>query len=364
MGTGSRDGLPGNLVSRTVGSPRWWAIVDVMEVALLGVGIWGQHAWLPPLVRLAAAGTLRLTAVDLPESPSALKLEPRLLESTVRRGHATYRSWNERKRLSDAQLAVIAVPARKHLEVLKGLLAASPRLCRVICEKPGGDSLAEFEEMALLCEKRGIDLLVVDHYLLCDPIRSLLLGHRRPEGIDEVERIEAYLLETRADGPAQDANLDMLVHVVNLLHTLYPHSRLVPFEARFAQALDRPHASVTHAWVRGTLRHSRREIPVWIEVGKQMREDRKRLVLRQSAPKRDLRFELGSGSLPNVAQEPYAGILERAISAVPSSNVRLPVGVLAPTEARRTWEELEAVRRIATIARRYRAGKPRTPPTV
>ena len=296
-----------------------------------------------------------LTAVDLAPSVSGISPKNEWLQLLVQQGKAAYLSWSRLPRLVGVDVMVIAAPARRHLEILKRGLSVAGDLTWVLCEKPGGDSLPQFEDMLGLCAKASVNLAVVDHYLLRSQFVAWRARRSSRNGLEAVRRIEAALLERNREGPDQDVNLDMLVHILNMLRVLYPGSDFGVGAAWFARVAERPHANVTHALVEGALRLGQQRIPCLFEVGKSAHEDRKELVLEM--PDGVERLDLASGGIWS-----YSALLQEVVRTRPREEDLLDLGGISADLARRTWAELEAVRDIGRFVGEYAPGtRPRYP---
>lgn len=324
-------------------------------ICLFGVGSWAQRAWLPALWPMIEAEEVRLTAVDLPLSVSEINPKNQWLELLVQQGKVAYLPWSRLPRLVGVDVVVIAAPARRHLEILSRVLSEARDLTWVLCEKPGGDSLPQFEDMLALCAQATVSLAVVDHYLLRPQVAAWRARPSSRNGLAAVRRIEAALLERNREGPDQDVNLDMLVHILNILRVLYPDSQFRAGAAWFARLAERPHVNVTHALVEGELDLGERRVPCLFEVGKSAPENRKELVLEM--PDVVEKLDLAPG-----ASWSYSGLLQEVVRGHPRAEDLLDLGGISANLVRCTWTELEAVRSVGRFVGEYAPGtRPRYP---
>ncbi len=316
--------------------------MTMRKVGLLGVGKWGTERWLPALASLVQTGRITLSLADVETQP------PDRLLKYLKLPGISYVPWRGRSLLQDLDAVVIAVPAKKHYEVIRELLFRTRKLKKVVCEKPAGDSLAEFCRIAAACKSADVDLTVVDHYLLRPSVQRRL-GQVSAPGHSAVPTcVDAYMLEAKREGPPeQDANLDMLVHPLNVIHALLPGTRLVVDRAIFGRALDRPHANVTYCLVQGVLEARGTRIPCRIEVGKQVRDD-KRIVL-EGQP------EIGLSAATNWS---YVPLLEALLLDGGAPKALEQLGGLSANHMLQTWTELEEVRSQLHVIERYSVGNP------
>ena len=77
--------------------------------------------------------------------------------------HVQYVPFASCETLGELEAAIVVTGARDHLSTIKGILSSCRELRVLICEKPCGDSLAEFADAHHLCEAAGVQLVVSDH---------------------------------------------------------------------------------------------------------------------------------------------------------------------------------------------------------
>lgn len=352
---------------------------DTLHVALFGLGTWGRLYWAGPLLEMAKQGFVQLTLVDKSsESPwwfrdaVAAEVEihvpdlekcceaddltnPTLPDHTILLSHEQlrYASSSSIDGLRDLEAAIVVTGAWDHLAVIRSIFAMCPHLTYLICEKPCGDSMLEFIEIYSLCRDAGVQLVVTDHYLLRPNVQTWLSDPEYLVSVGQASVIEAFMLEAKSDGPPdQDANLDMLVHPLNLLHALCPSGRLEPDRVCKGRGLMNPHAAVTYCFVEGCWVCSEGRIPCRIEVGKQL-EDKKELVFGTSETPREL--QLGSGSPWARGVWAYRKLLDAVLLNAASSELRM-LGGISGFEMLKVWAEMTRIRNAGPRIQRYGQG--------
>jgi predicted dehydrogenase len=248
---------------------------QVPSVVLLGWGTWSQQHWSPILTNLARWQLVELTIVDRwPMAPAAL--HPLVEEGVLR-----YSSWDDcNVVIPTCEAAYVVTDAKAHLPVIQRLVEVGHHLRLIVCEKPCGESLTHVSEAIQACQRRGILLLIADHYLLRPPVQHLLQHPALLDALGGILRITATMTETKAAGPAQGVLADMATHLVNLLLALMPGSECVFNTAALARAAYQPHTiEETYAIAMGHLyRPGYPPISCVLECGKQLPEDRKALL--------------------------------------------------------------------------------------
>lgn len=246
----------------------------MLKAALIGVGKWAHGGWFQTLLDGAGSSLLELSIVDVEASiPTHIAKDPR--------SHlVTYVSQQEQQSIPILDLAVIAVPARRHHECIQRILPRVRPGGSLVCEKPGGNSISEFEDMCDMCRCRNISFAISDHYIVRQTVQAIL-GRECGSAclFDNAQKVHAHMLETQATGPDQDVDLDMTVHMLNLIHILLPNSSFVPEMTAQSQATSASHVDVTYSISQGVIVIDGQEIPCQIDVGKQMREDRKEIII-------------------------------------------------------------------------------------
>jgi len=315
------------------------------RAALFGVGQWAHEGWLQTLLDAAEKERIELYVVDLPQtSPPALRDDPRA-------GLATYVSWEDRARIGPLDLAVVAVPAKAHQDVIRSIASVLGLNRWLICEKPAGDSLLDFCSIWSFCGRLGWRFAVSDHYVVRPAVQALLCGEDRGDpSVADVSRVFAYMLETKETGPAQDAELDMLVHPVNLLHLFFPGSAFVPRRAFLARAAENPHANVTYVLTDGHLASAAGAIPCQIEVGKQLPADRKEILIQT----REGTVEIDLSPAPSWR---YATLVKKILEEDPAPEALADCGALAGSLMLRTWVSLASVQHLGKWLFPYAKGE-------
>jgi len=322
------------------------------RVALFGLGYWSKQHWLPPLLQLVKSGHVELYLLDLFEIP------PANLDSVLHESFVSYIPWSRQTQLTGIEVVIVVVPAKEHQRTVREILGSLKQLRYLICEKPAGDSLLDFSQIAYDCIRTATKLIVTDHYLLRPSVQALLRDQDRLKRIRTATTVKAYMLEERAEGPPeQDVNLDMLIHPLDLLHTLFPKSRFNAERSLFARAIDRPHAKVTYCLTEGGLDYDGRVIACRIEVGKQLRDD-KRIVFTTPADEETLSLALEKRDSDRVWS--YHPLLKSLLVGGRQNGDLAILGGLSYVALLSVWNEMENVRAQPTTIERYRAG---TPPT-
>ena len=326
---------------------------------MFGIGGWGRR-WFDDLLELARRGLIELTVVDLYEEP------PDVLKDPLKEGLVRYLPWDKALALPDLEIAIVVVPAKKHAEVIETILDfAQPKW--VLCEKTAGDSLSDFCRILDACERKGSKFVMCDHYILRKAVQHLLHESEKLAGLGEVSGIEAYMIEEKATGPDQEANKDMLIHTLDVVHILFPRSEFIPSEAFISQAKREPNADVTYTLSFGGLRFQGKGEGLCLhEVGKQL-FNRKEIIIKAEAG--TLKIDLTTNRValfkedgdekewyrsPNVWS--YKNLILKVIND--SAVEELPIfGALPPLFVLRSWIELEEVRRMAKELPPYERGR-------
>lgn len=351
-----------------------------MNVGLFGLGTWGKLYWAGPLLQMADEGRIRLTLVDKPDQApwwvrtnrgdfieirtSDLEkhdegdepVNPKLpdLTSRITGEQLRYVSATTPEELRDLDAAIVVTGAWDHLTTIRSILSNCPNLRYLICEKPCGDSLLQFSEVLALCQDADVQLVVTDHYLLRPNVQTWLADPSIQEDLCTTSNIEAFMLEEKSEGPPdQDANLDMLIHPLNLLHTLLPNSRLDPEKICMGRGLQKPHAAITYCLVEGELISRQGTIPCQIEVGKQL-SNQKTLLFDTLSSRMIL--DLGEGFPFMKGVWAYRGLLDAVLlHQVTDESLRRFGGIPGPSMLR-VWAEMERIRDNVTTIRRYHLG--------
>jgi len=242
-----------------------------------------------------------------------------------------YLSWSKYEELPLLDVAVVAVNAQSHCDVVVTLsqLDAPPKV--IVCEKPGGDSREEFQQMRLACDEHGVRLLIADHYLLRPTIQEALRSNQLGSISNSLTQIHGYALEKDTGGPAQGAHTDILVHLVNLLRTLLPQAIFQIEQSVFAQAQENPYADVTYIQVNGHLLCGAQDIELLLEAGKHLPADRKEILFQ--AENVELRLDLSSGG--DWSYEELVGELLRDMC--PAEEATVSLGALSSRFMLQTW---------------------------
>src|SRR5437870_4302881 len=115
-----------------------------VSTGLLGLGEWGLHQWLSPLVSLTRLGVLDLTVVDL------WRATPAALHALEDEGVIRYQSWEccfASEVVQSWKIACVVTGAETHFQVVNELLKHAPNLKIILCEKPGSSSLEQARTM-------------------------------------------------------------------------------------------------------------------------------------------------------------------------------------------------------------------------
>jgi predicted dehydrogenase len=201
-----------------------------------GGGEWSTRHWLPVLAQLARDGKIYLTVVEL----RPLSECPLNLQVLQRDGLLRYLTWGDFEKSAQGpwRLAIVVTSPSSHCHVIRTVLRHAPDVKIVIIEKPCGDVIEQALEIFGACDRRGVALLIADHYLL-KPGVQFLIG--RPDilnSIGEPVEIVAVIDESRLGGPQQDVIKDLIVHLINLMCVLYPGAHFTPNTAFTAQVLN------------------------------------------------------------------------------------------------------------------------------
>jgi len=319
----------------------------MLNVALFGVGKWAHGGWLQTLLDAAEEDLVTLYVVDLkPRIPSHIAEDPRARL-------ATYVPSPQQDGLPPLDLAVISVPAKRHRDCLLELLPLVRTGGSVVCEKPGGDTLLDYVDMWDACRRRGVDFVVSDHYLVRPNLQQVLEDQHEPLSTQHrIRRIRAYMQERKATGPDQDSDLDMAVHMINVLHVLLPGKAYLPQVARFGAATTHAHVDITYAITQGELVGNGDTMGCQIEVGKQMPRDRKEIILETDS--RSLHIDLR-----NAPHWRYGRILRDIVDGKRLSCGTGRSGAVPPHIALRTWISMTRARLCAAHIPPY---EPQTSP--
>jgi len=304
----------------------------MLNAALIGVGKWAHGGWFQTLLDGAESTLLDLFVVDVESSiPAHIAKDPR--------SHlATYVPRQEQQSIPILDLVVIAVPAKLHLECIERILPRVRPGGSVLCEKPGGDSMIEFETMWNLCRRHNVEFAISDHYLVRSAVQSLFM---RKEDISvsfrDAKRVIATMTETQPTGPDQNVDFDMTVHLLNLIHVLFPTGAYEPNLTMQSRATKNAHVDVTYSLSQGDIALGNRKIPCQVEVGKQMPQDCKQIIIESSSGDRilDLSYSLGWR---------YDRIIHDIASGIPITHGGGQNGAVPPMIALQTWKSMERAR--------------------
>lgn len=251
-----------------------------IPVVLIGYGAWGKVQWFPFLAVLARWRLIDLTVVDRWE-PSEAPEELKLLEQE---GTLRYRDWEgscEIGAVTNCRVAYVVTAASAHHIMIHRLLERGARLKLIVCEKPCGDSIEEAVEIFEACRRRGVGLIVADHYLLRPGLQYLLYDPTILSSIGELTKIVALINESRDGGPQQGVIPDLLVHLLDILLILFPGSHFNVDEAYTAQVIEKcDFGFETYTLALGKLiLVDGSGVDCELEVGKQLSKDTKSLTL-------------------------------------------------------------------------------------
>lgn len=249
---------------------------EAIPVALFGWGTWSRRHWFPVLVRLARQGVLRLSVVDRWHDA------PVELADLEQEGALTYVPWEDcfaSPVASDWRTAFVVTNADRHAHVISGLLEQASNLRAIVCEKPCGQSLAQARTLFTACQRRAVALLVADHYLLRPPVQHLIDHPEYLRALGEIVQCTASLDERQEMGPDQGVMVDMLIHLLTLLHVVVPGAHFMPQTSYSARARHHAHTSdETYALCVGHLVvPGHPDVSCQLECGKQLAQDRKHL---------------------------------------------------------------------------------------
>jgi predicted dehydrogenase len=251
-----------------------------VPVALFGLGEWSRKNWLPVLVQLARWGVIDLTAVERQACPE----RPPEFPSAEQEGVVSYVAWEEFTAVDVTarwQVAYVVTSAVAHHRVIHSLLEHAPNLKVIVCEKPCGESVEQALNIFEACRRRGVALLVADHYLLRPGIQYLLAHPEFLRAVGEPVRVVATINESKGAGPKQGVITDLLVHLVDLLMVLFPGSHFTPDTSYTAQVLDdAPAEHETYIMAVGSLNlPDGSVVHCALEGGKQLATDNKSITL-------------------------------------------------------------------------------------
>jgi predicted dehydrogenase len=247
-----------------------------MKVVLFGLGEWSQKSWLPILTTLSRWGAIDLTVVD--RWPFA----PARLSDLIREGVCTYLPWENCFEAGAAppwNVAFVITSAVAQFEVTSCLVKHCPNLRVIVCEKPCGVSLEEANAMSEVCTRAKVMLVMADHYLLRPPIQHLIAFPNMLRSIGQIVSIRAALNELKSSGPNQGVTADLMIHLIDLLFSLFPDADFVPSAACMARVQEHPHTTEeTYSFCCGSLLiPGHPPIVCELECGKQIKADRKEL---------------------------------------------------------------------------------------
>lgn len=304
----------------------------MLKAALIGVGKWAHGGWFQTLLDGAGSSLLELSIVDVEASiPAHIAKDPR--------SHlVTYVSQQEQQSIPILDLAVIAVPAKLHLECIEKILPRVRPGGSVLCEKPGGDSMIEFKTMWNLCRQHDVEFAISDHYLVRSAVQSLFV-QKQDIGVSvrDAKRVIATMTETQPTGPDQNVDFDMTVHLLNLIHVLFPTGTYEPTLTMQSHATVNAHVDVTYSLSQGDIAFGTRKIPCQVEVGKQMPQDCKQIVIESSSGDQILDLSYSPGWR-------YDRIIHDVASGIPITNGRGQNGAVPPVIAQQTWKSMERAR--------------------
>lgn len=247
----------------------------IAPVVLFGWGEWSKKSWFPVLVTLARRDVLNLTVVE------RWQVAPKELSALEQERVLNYLPWESLVKSQVTpiwKVAFVVVNAHNHATVIHWLLEKVKSCTVIVCEKPCGESLEEANAIFDACRRRGIILLVADHYLLRPPVQHLIGNPQPLLSIGEMVQITAVMNESKETGPNQGAITDMLIHLLDLLLILFPGAHFAPDTAYIARARHNAHTEdETYTLAQGSLIHNRCSVPYQLECGKQLAEDRKEL---------------------------------------------------------------------------------------
>jgi predicted dehydrogenase len=267
---------------------------EVISVVLYGWGEWSRAKWAPILVDLARRHMIILTVVDcwpvaeIPDDLLALVLE----------GVLRYHAWKDEFETDIAAswlVAFVVTSPAAHQEVIHRLLDKAAQLERIVVEKPSGQSLEQALDIFDSCEKLGLTLIIVDHFLLRPAVQFLISYRELLRWIGKPMTIVASIVEARLTGPPQGVIADLLVHLINLLVAIFPGARFEPHQAFIANALEADTRYENYVLAMGSLKlPNGQEIFCEIEAAKCL-EDRKSVTVIGSNGK--LQLDLISNTL-------------------------------------------------------------------
>lgn len=249
-----------------------------IPVVLFGYGEWSRQKWLPELVQLARWGVLDLTLVER-WLPANIPAELAQLEQE---GVLRYLPWDDCLAMAAHwRAAYVVTSAAAHHSVIHALLARAASLRVIVCEKPCGEDLNQALEIYAACQQRSVALLMADHYLLRPAAQYLLAHPKLLRAIGQPVQITAAINETKSSGPQQSVIADLLVHLLDLLLTLFPGAHFTPATAYTAQALDCTGAGhATYTLAVGSLHLADGlVVPCELEGGKQLAIDNKSITV-------------------------------------------------------------------------------------
>jgi predicted dehydrogenase len=209
---------------------------------------------------------------------------PAKLRVLVQKGTLRYLAWGEDFEAGIAggwRAAYVVTSATSHRQVILRLLDEAPNLRIIICEKPCGENLEEALEIFAACNRRGVALVIADHYLLRPAIQYLLAHPDLLPSVGTPTKIVAALKESKVTGPQQGVIADLLVHLLDLLLILFPGAHFEPVEAYTARALRSvATAFETYTYAVGKLNlPNGKVVRCELEGGKHLGDDDKRITI-------------------------------------------------------------------------------------
>lgn len=265
-----------------------------VPVVLFGWGQWSRARFAPILLPLARWGVIRLTIVDRWVIP------PAELSALGQEGVLSYLPWEDAGSEAESQwrVAFVVTGADTHASVILRLLEKAPNINLIIVEKPAGVSLVSAQMICDACQRKGVTLLMADHYLLRPAVVYLSANPELMRSIGELVHIRAAINESQSTGPYQHGVIkDLLVHLLDLLAAFFQGARFIADKAFTRRASDNTQTEdETYAFIEGHLLVPEHPpVRTELECGKQLAEDRKEIVFTGSEG--ILRLDLIANSL-------------------------------------------------------------------